>query len=63
MVPEAELEETEAGLVAASVGWFVMNARDARWFDKPGQGHSVPLTGYDEDQAGTLADLGRRSGS
>jgi uncharacterized cupin superfamily protein len=54
MVPEAELEETEAGLVAASVGWFVMNARDARWFDKPGQGHSVPLTGYDEYEAETF---------
>ena len=54
MVSEAELEETEAGLVAASVGWFVMNARDARWFDKPGQGHSVPLTGYDEYEAETF---------
>ena len=54
VVPEAELEETEAGLVPASVGWFVMNARDARWFDKPGQGHSVPLTGYDEYEAETF---------
>jgi hypothetical protein len=27
VVPEASLEETEAGLVAASTGWFVMNAR------------------------------------
>jgi uncharacterized cupin superfamily protein len=54
VVPEAQLEETEAGLVPASVGWFVMNARDARWFDKPGQGHSVPLTGYDEYEAETF---------
>ena len=54
VVPEAELEETEAGLVPASGGWFVMNARDARWFDKPGQGHSVPLTGYDEYEAETF---------
>jgi uncharacterized cupin superfamily protein len=54
VVPEAELEETEAGLVPASVGWFVMNVRDARWFDKPGQGHSVPLTGYDEYEAETF---------
>ena len=30
-----------------------MNARDARWFDKPGQGHSLPLTGYDEFEAET----------
>jgi len=54
MVPEAELRETEAGLVPASAGWFVMNARDARWFDKPEQGHSVPLTGYDEYEAETF---------
>jgi uncharacterized cupin superfamily protein len=54
VVSEAELKETEAGLVPASVGWFIMNARDARWFDKPGQGHSVPLTGYDEYEAETF---------
>ena len=38
----------------ATAGWFVMNARDARWFDKPGQGHSLPLTGYDEYEAETF---------
>ena len=54
MVPEAELEQTEAGLVPASSGWFVMNARDARWFDKPGQGYSLPLTGSDEYEAETF---------
>jgi uncharacterized cupin superfamily protein len=54
MVPEGKLEETEAGLVPARGGWFVMNARDARWFDKPGQGHSLPLTGYDEYEAETF---------
>src|SRR3954471_21606306 len=54
MVPEAKLEDSGAGLVAASTGWFVINARDARWFEKPGQGHSVPLTGYDEFEAETF---------
>ena len=54
MVPEAELRETEAGLVPASPGWFVLNARDARWFEKPEQGYSVPLTGYDEYEAETF---------
>ena len=54
MVPEAELEQTEAGLVPKSPGWFVMNARDARWYDKPGLGHSLPLTGDDEYQAETF---------
>jgi uncharacterized cupin superfamily protein len=54
MVPEAELEQTEAGLVPASDGWFVMNTRDARWLENPGRGHSVPLTGWDEYEAETF---------
>jgi uncharacterized cupin superfamily protein len=54
MVPEAKLQETEAGLVPSSPGWFVMNARDARWIDKPGLGHSLPLTGRDEYEAETF---------
>ena len=54
MVPEAKLEETEAGLVPATEGWFVMNVRDARWRDQPGRGHSVPLTGADEYEAETF---------
>src|SRR4051812_43896807 len=54
MVPEAKLEETNAGFVAASPGWFVMNAREARWFDNPGRGHSLPLTGHDEYEAETF---------
>jgi uncharacterized cupin superfamily protein len=54
MVPEARLEDTGAGLVPASTGWFVLNAREARWFDKPGQGHSLPLTGYDEYETETF---------
>jgi hypothetical protein len=54
VVPEAHFEDTDAGLVPASTGWFVLNARDARWFDKPGQGYSVPLTGNDEYEAETF---------
>ena len=54
MVPEAQLKDDGNGLVPASTGWFVMNARDARWFDKPGQGHSLPLTGTDEFEAETF---------
>jgi mannose-6-phosphate isomerase-like protein (cupin superfamily) len=54
MVPEAPLEQTEAGLLPSGPGWFVLNARDTRWFEKPGQGHSLPLTGYDEVEAETL---------
>jgi uncharacterized cupin superfamily protein len=54
VAPEATLEETDAGLVPASTGWFVMNARDARWFERPGQGYSLPLTGSDEHEAETF---------
>jgi uncharacterized cupin superfamily protein len=30
-VPEAPLEESEHGRIPAGEGWFVLNARDARW--------------------------------
>ena len=39
MVPEAKLEQTEHGTVAKSDGWFVLNARDARW--RPGEGRGA----------------------
>ena len=31
MVEEAQLQETEAGVMPAGEGWFVVNVRDARW--------------------------------
>ena len=31
MVEKARLEETETGLMPVGEGWFVVNARDARW--------------------------------
>jgi uncharacterized cupin superfamily protein len=52
MVPEARLEDTGPGLVPASTGWFVMNARDGRWFHRPGR-DGLPLTGCDELEAET----------
>jgi uncharacterized cupin superfamily protein len=33
VVPEAPLERTEGGLAPAGEGWFVLNAREARWLD------------------------------
>jgi uncharacterized cupin superfamily protein len=54
VVPEARLKQTEAGVVPASAGWFVMNAREARWIEQPGRGHSLPLTGADEYEAETF---------
>ena len=37
MVPEAKLEQTDEGLVAKTDGWFVLNARDARWYAAEGR--------------------------
>ena len=48
MVPEAPLEETEAGLVPAGEGWFVLNARDARWRERPQRGFAAPFEGTPE---------------
>jgi uncharacterized cupin superfamily protein len=38
MVREAPLEQTEAGHVPKGDGWFVLNARDARWRPSEGRG-------------------------
>ena len=46
MVPEAPLEETEHGLVPKGEGWFVMNARDAVWYDRGPRGR---VMGFDAD--------------
>ena len=37
MVPEAPLEQTEAGLVPKGDGWFVLNGREARWYHTEGR--------------------------
>ena len=37
MVPEAQLEATEHGLVPQGDGWFVLNAREARWLHAQGR--------------------------
>jgi uncharacterized cupin superfamily protein len=53
VIPEAPPEQTERGLVPAGRGWFVLNARDARWFDKGGRGREPSLQGR-----GDFAQLG-----
>jgi quercetin dioxygenase-like cupin family protein len=50
MVPEARLEETPEGLKPAGAGWFVMNAQEAAWRDRPGRGRSLPLGGWSEEE-------------
>ena len=54
MAPEAPLEHTDHGLApAAREGWFVLNAREARWRRRPGRGHSLPLTGWSDEECET----------
>jgi len=37
MVPEAPLEKTEHGRIAKGDGWFILNAKDARWYHAEGR--------------------------
>ena len=55
MVPEASLEETEAGLVPAGAGWFVLDARRARWIRRDRRGHSLPFTGWGLESHGVAS--------
>ena len=45
MVPEARVEATEHGLVAKTDGWFVVNAREARWLHTEGRSAICDLEG------------------
>jgi uncharacterized cupin superfamily protein len=42
---EARLEATDTGLVPAGDGWFVVNAREARWRYAEGRGARLPFEG------------------
>jgi uncharacterized cupin superfamily protein len=48
MVPEADVEQTEDGLVPSGEGWYVLNARDARWRHADGRGAIAELEGEPE---------------
>ena len=45
VVPEAQLEQTEHGLLPRGEGWYVLNAREARWFDRGPRGAILPFDG------------------
>jgi len=47
VIPEAELEPSEGGLVPSGAGWFVLNARDAKWVD----GHFGAYTRFEGEAA------------
>jgi uncharacterized cupin superfamily protein len=53
MIPEADLEQAEAGLLSAGPGWFVLNAREAQWNRREGRGFSLNLTGSSDEEAET----------
>jgi uncharacterized cupin superfamily protein len=50
MVPEARLESTEHGLVPTGDGWFVLNAREARWLYRSGRSAICEFEGDDEGE-------------
>jgi len=54
VVPEAPLERTEHGTFPYGDGWFVVNARDAQWFDSDGLGFYAPFEG----ENATFGELG-----
>jgi uncharacterized cupin superfamily protein len=45
MVEQAKLEETEVGLVPEGDGWFVVNAREARWYENEAFGQFCRFEG------------------
>ena len=47
MVPESELASTEHGLVPNGKGWFVLNAREAPWIERPGRGFYCEFEGFE----------------
>lgn len=47
-VPEAELKQTELGLVPEGEGWFVLNARDATWIRSEERGQDTDFQGRQE---------------
>jgi uncharacterized cupin superfamily protein len=55
---EAELVETEHGLVPKGDGWFVLNARQAQWWRRPGRGVLCEFEGAGFEGALDFTQLG-----
>jgi hypothetical protein len=47
-VSEAELKQTDAGLIPQGEGWFVLNARDASWIRSEERGQDTDFEGGQE---------------
>ena len=57
MVPASPLQATDHGLVPRGEGWFVVNAREARWLHTPGRSAICPFEGWEEGEQ-EFAQLG-----
>lgn len=55
MVPEAPLERSTHGLAPSGPGWFVLNARDARWLNGPAFGSFTP---FEDREAAKFEQVG-----
>jgi uncharacterized cupin superfamily protein len=50
VLPESGLKSTEHGLVPTGKGWFVLNAREAPWYQRDGRGFYCEFEGFEEDE-------------
>ena len=58
MTPEAELVATERGLIPKGQGWFVLNARETQWWERPGRGVLCEFEGAGFEGATDFPQLG-----
>jgi uncharacterized cupin superfamily protein len=58
VVPESQLVSTEHGLVPKGQGWFVLNAREAQWWDRKGRGVLCEFEGAGFEGAADFVQLG-----
>jgi uncharacterized cupin superfamily protein len=57
-VAEAELVSTEHGLVPKGEGWFVLDARETQWWERPGRGVLCEFEGAGFEGATDFHQLG-----
>jgi hypothetical protein len=58
VVPEARLVATEHGRVPEGQGWFILNAREAQWWERNGRGVLCEFEGAGFEGAGDFEQLG-----
>jgi uncharacterized cupin superfamily protein len=58
MASESELVSTEHGLVPKGQDWFVVNARETQWWERPGRGVLCEFEGAGFEGAADFEQLG-----